>query len=125
MTKGKRKSNIKKKIKKKLNNKRKCYYIKDKAIINFILEHSKKPDIDFSKIKIPSFMDITNHDFPENQKENKDTFISNKLIMKEVENKEIIPNSFMKNYFPLIENEKFWFINNNNNESKIKSFLFN
>ena len=70
-------------------------------------------------------MDITNHDFPENQKENKDTFISNKLIMKEVENKEIIPNSFMENYFPLIENEKFWFINNNNNESKIKSFLFN
>ena len=30
-------------------------YIKDKAIINFILQHSEEEKIDYSKIKIPSF----------------------------------------------------------------------
>ena len=33
-------------------------YIKDKAIVEFILQHSEKERIDFSKIKIPSFLDI-------------------------------------------------------------------
>ena len=32
-------------------------YIKDKGIKNFIFQHSQKPDIDFSKIKIPSFLE--------------------------------------------------------------------
>lgn len=32
-------------------------YIKDKAIINFILQHSEEEKIDYSKIKIPSFHD--------------------------------------------------------------------
>ena len=31
-------------------------YIKDKGIINFIIQHTQKPNIDFSKIKIPSFL---------------------------------------------------------------------
>ena len=30
-------------------------YIKDNALVNFILQHSKKEKIDFSKLKIPSF----------------------------------------------------------------------
>ena len=30
-------------------------FIKDKAIVNFLLEHMKPVKIDFSKIKIPSF----------------------------------------------------------------------
>ena len=34
---------------------RKKKYIKDKAIINFILQHERKVSIDFSKIKIPPF----------------------------------------------------------------------
>ena len=37
----------------KLHNKKK--YIKDKAIINFILQYERRFSIDFSKIKIPSF----------------------------------------------------------------------
>ena len=34
-------------------------YIKDKAVVEFILQHSQKERIDFSKIKIPSFLDIS------------------------------------------------------------------
>ena len=30
-------------------------FIKDKAIVNFLLEHMEPVKIDFSKIKIPSF----------------------------------------------------------------------
>ena len=33
-------------------------YIKDESLKNFILEHSKVQNIDFSKIKILSFLDI-------------------------------------------------------------------
>ena len=32
--------------------------IKDKAIVNFLLEHMKPVKIDFSKIKIPSFINF-------------------------------------------------------------------
>ena len=41
-------------------NKFKYKYIKNKAIKNFILQHTKKPKIDFSKIKIPSFLEFSN-----------------------------------------------------------------
>ena len=34
---------------------RKRKFIKDKAIINFLLEHMKPVKIDFSKIRFPSF----------------------------------------------------------------------
>ena len=37
---------------------RKRKFIKDKAIINFLLEHMKPVKIDFSKIKIPTFIDF-------------------------------------------------------------------
>ncbi len=51
---------IKKKIRIKIRITPKVKYIKDRAIVNFILQHSKKETIDFSKIKIPSFLDISN-----------------------------------------------------------------
>ena len=116
---------IKKKKKKIQTHKSKCHYIKDRAIIKFILEHSKKPKIDFSKIKIPSFMDITKNDFLENQKENKNLFNSKNLIMKEKGNKVSGFISPLTYKFRMLNFEQFWFINKNNNESKIKSALFN
>ena len=42
MTKGTKKQNVKK-----------GYYIKDRAIVKFILSHSKKQTIDFPKIDLP------------------------------------------------------------------------
>ena len=121
---------IQKKIKKtNIKNKKKIkyrHYIKDKAIIKFILEHSKKPAIDFSKIKIPSFMEITKNDYHENEKENKNLFNSDDLINKEKVNKKsgfISPKTYT---FSISNNRQFWFINNKINiESKIKSSLFN
>ena len=38
--------------------KRKRKFIKDKAVINFLLEHMKPVKIDFSKIKIPSYLNF-------------------------------------------------------------------
>ena len=46
------------KISKNAEQSKKCY-ITDKALLNFIKAHSKRPNIDFSKIKIPSFLDLT------------------------------------------------------------------
>ena len=48
-----------KKIKKmkKLKNRK---YIKDKGIVNFLLQHLKPQNINFSKIKIPSFFESCN-----------------------------------------------------------------
>ena len=46
--------------------KRKRKFIKDKAVINFLLEHMKPVKIDFSKIKIPSYLN-----FLENEEKNK------------------------------------------------------
>ena len=33
-------------------------FVKDKAIVNFLLEHMKPAKIDFSKIKVPSFINF-------------------------------------------------------------------
>ena len=33
-------------------------FVKDKAIVNFLLEHMKPAKINFSKIKIPSFINF-------------------------------------------------------------------
>ena len=41
---------------KKKKNKKKKKVLKDKAIVNFLLEHMKPVEIDFSKIKIPPFL---------------------------------------------------------------------
>ena len=40
----------------KKKNKKKKKVLKDKAIVNFLLEHMKPVEIDFSKIKIPPFL---------------------------------------------------------------------
>ena len=62
------------KSKKVKNDKKYKYkYIKDKAIKNFILQHTKKPNIDFSKIKIPYFLEFSN-----------DEESSNKLFLKDI-----------------------------------------
>ena len=45
-------------------------FIKDKAIVNFLLEHMKPAKIDFSKIKIPSFISFL-------EKEGKETISTN------------------------------------------------
>ena len=59
------------KISKNSQQSKKCY-ITDKAIVNFIKAHSKRPNIDFSKIKIPSFLDLTG-----NEQENEDFLLNN------------------------------------------------
>ena len=56
--------------------------VKDKAIVNFLLEHMKPVKINFSKIKIPSFLNFT-----ENEK--KDSINSN--ISQEENNKDGSP----------------------------------
>ena len=45
-------------------------FIKDKAIVNFLLEHMKPAKIDFSKIKIPSFISFL-------EKEEKEAILPN------------------------------------------------
>ena len=42
-------------------------FVKDKATVNFLLEHLKPSKIDFSKIKMPSFLES----FEEGEKESK------------------------------------------------------
>ena len=53
--------------------------VKDKAIVNFLLEHMKPAKINFSKIKIPSFLN-----FIENEK--KDSINSNIFQVKNIQN---------------------------------------
>lgn len=50
-----------KKIKKYIKKKPKAKYIKDKCVANFILQHLEEQLIDFSKIKIPPFLDFLNN----------------------------------------------------------------
>ena len=42
-------------------------FIKDKAIVNFLLEHMKPAKIDFSKIRIPSFLELEKQENNEGQ----------------------------------------------------------
>ena len=53
--------------------------VKDKAIVNFLLEHMKPAKINFSKIKIPSFLN-----FIENEK--KDSINSNIFQVENIQN---------------------------------------
>ena len=62
----------KKKIK---NGKRSKKILRDKAIVNFLLEHMKPVKIDFSKIKIPSFFN-----FLENEENNSNIFNDEKIF---------------------------------------------
>ena len=110
MTKGTKKQNVKK-----------YYYIKDRALVKFILSHSKKKTIDFSKIKIPSFIDYI--DTKENKKScNKYISNSNLKNMDEKEGNGLEHISFPAFKFLLLKDLNFGFIYNN--DSKFKSTLF-
>ena len=37
-------------------------FVKDKAIVNFLLEHMKPAKIDFSKIRVPSFLNFSDNE---------------------------------------------------------------
>ena len=52
--------------------KRAVKLIKDKAIINFLLEHMKPSKIDFSKFKIPSFFNFLESEGEKNNSNNSD-----------------------------------------------------
>ncbi len=52
--------------------KRAVKLIKDKAIINFLLEHMKPSKIDFSKVKIPSFFNFLESEGEKNNSNNSD-----------------------------------------------------
>ena len=67
-------------IKKFKRSKRARKFVKDKAIVNFLLEHMKPAKINFSKFKIPSFIDFLKNEekdssnskeFSQNQNRNK------------------------------------------------------
>ena len=45
-------------------------FIKDKVIVDFLLEHMKPSKIDFSKIKIPSFLDYLESEGKKNNSNN-------------------------------------------------------
>ena len=49
-------------MKKKIKSKRERKLIRDKAIVNFLLAHIRTAKIDFSKIKIPSFMNFSENE---------------------------------------------------------------
>lgn len=57
-----------KKIKFQIKRKSSRKYIKDKSLTDFLLRHLKKKPIDFSKIKIPSFLDIIKNEEKEENK---------------------------------------------------------
>lgn len=67
--------------------KRRRKFIKDKAIINFLLEHMKPVKIDFSKIRFPSFSYFQ-------EKEEKNNSDLNKLFLnKKSDNLKILGSS--------------------------------
>ena len=111
------------------NKNKKSYYLKDKSLKKFILSHSKKIIIDFSKIKIPSFIEFISEE-NKNQEiknlNNKNIFQTNKNIINGTE-KNLILNckKLPKFKLSLFEENVFGNINNNTiSESKINSFLF-
>ena len=77
---------LKKKFKKKTNQ-----YIKDKAIVDFILQHSEKENIDFSKIKIPSFSGCTSNEEDDIKSIKCDT-LNEKFEQINIQEKNKIPN---------------------------------
>ena len=79
------------------NAKRERKFVKDKAIVNFLLEHMKPAKIDFSKIKIPSFIN-----FIENEENITD--ILNAFPNKKFSNEGPLPEKYLLN--SLLETEK-------------------
>ena len=79
-----------KKIKKVINKKSKAKYIEDKCVANFILQHLRKEKIDFSKIKIPSFLDVMNNE-EEESKSNKNNNLNKKSEQPNIQKNNNIP----------------------------------
>lgn len=61
--------------KKKLLKKKGIKYLKDKSIIKFILQHEEKINVDFSKFKIPSFLDYLKGEEDKNNSFSRDNFL--------------------------------------------------
>ena len=99
----------------------KCKYIKDKSLVKFLMQHYKKQTLDFSKIKISSFLDSLN-----NKEEEKENCIDANMIR--IKNKMSETISFPKFptfKFSLLKDSSFCNINNSSiNVPKINSRLF-
>ena len=105
------KASIKNKTKKK-------FFIKDRALVKFLLIHSKKQKINFSKIKISSFLDCS--DFEESvYRYNSNSDIK---FNDEKDNKIMKNNIFPSFHFSSLNEVNFHF--NNLSETKINSRLF-
>ena len=66
--------------------KRATKLIKDKAIVNFLLEHMKPLKIDFSKIKIPSFLVFQEKEGEKNISNNSNNSNEIKKNLEEIKN---------------------------------------
>ena len=53
-------------------NKRRIKLIKDKAIVNFLLDHMKPAKIKFPKLRIPSYLNFEQHENDEDETNSKD-----------------------------------------------------
>ena len=92
---------------------RRIKYIEDEAIVNFLLQHLEPKKIDFSKIKIPSFLDDCSDS-------NENTTTHN--AVEEVSNEEQKPKQlpvFGLNLFNELKND-----GNQSEDNKFSSFIF-
>ena len=62
------------------NKNRKSYFLKDRALIKFILSHSKIQKIDFSKVKIPSLSDFLKNNHELNYFDDINLYLKIKII---------------------------------------------
>ena len=94
----------------------------DKEIIEFILSRSRRQTTDLSQLYIPSFSD-----FLEDIEKSENPCRSNREEVPEEENKMFEKENFLTIKFPFYKNSILNDINVNNNinEIKIKSFLYN
>ena len=90
---------------------KKSKYIKDKALIHFINQHSRKEAIDFSKIKIPSFLDLKN---------NKDDEFKN--IVQKIKKNSEIPKVQNRKGLPNFTFSLLSFLERNEEEQNIPKF---
>ena len=49
--------------------KKKDKYIEDEAIVQILMQHTPRKDIDFSKFKIPSYLNLDEEEIEENQRQ--------------------------------------------------------
>ena len=75
--------------------KRSRKFVKDKAIVNFLLEHMKPAKINFSKIRIPSFIDFSENE--EKYSINSTIFQDQKVSDEKVFSRMPLINTFLGN----------------------------